>query len=403
LEETNAMSSEPSPRIASPDIAVALFAGSVALSMLGLQPILLGELVDKHLITLEGVGIVAMGEIMALGVGAALSDAMLPVSRYRLVAVAAALLAAGFDLTTLYANNDGRFTLVRAFAGLAEGVVLWSATAMIVRTSKPDRLAAIFMVVQTLSQTGMAVLLARFAVPHGGWRAGFEVLAAVTLFTLLLALSLPRRLAPLAAANESAGKLRWTAACLLPLAAAFLQMAALGSLWAYLEPIGLSAGFDAQGAQSVTSEVLLMQVAGGIAAVWLVRRFGAASTLALGGAVLVAAAAGIHLLPAGETTKFAVLCGIFGFAWLFLMPFHVSLALRADATGRVAMLVPAAQLVGSAFGPLVASMTVGGNDAGAVPMVSFSFAGSATILLLLGRTLWTKPAPALVEVPGPAQ
>ncbi len=397
------MSTASTPQIALRQISTALFIGSAALLMLGLQPILLGELVDKHVITMEGVGLVAMGEIMALGIGTALSDALLPVSRYRLIAVLAAILAAGFDAATLLADSDGPFILVRALAGLSEGVLLWCATAMIVRTGKPDRLAAVFMVVQTLSQTGLAFLLARYAVRHGGWQGGFEVLAAVTLFAVLPALALPARLAPLVASNEAAEKLKWTAACLLPLATAFLHMSAIGSLWAYLEPIGLAAGFDAQGAQFVISEVLFMQVMGGIAAVWLVQRLGTVSTLSLGGVVLAASAAGIRLLPHGATTDFALVCAVFGFAWLFLMPFHVGLALRADPKGRVAMLIPAAQLVGSAFGPLVASMAVEGGNAGPVPIVSLSFAASATVLLLLGRTLWAKPVPVLAEAPGAAQ
>ena len=59
-------------------IGSALLIGSIALLMLGLQPILLGELVDRHIITMEGVGIIAMGEIVTLGLGVALGDALLP-------------------------------------------------------------------------------------------------------------------------------------------------------------------------------------------------------------------------------------------------------------------------------------------------------------------------------------
>lgn len=388
-------SSSPSP-VTTRGIFAALFAGSVALLMLGLQPILLGELVDRRLITMDGVGIVAMGEIMALGVGAALGDALMPVSAYRLIAMVAALLAGIFDLATLYVDNVGGFVAIRSIAGLTEGVLLWSATAVIVRCAEPDRLAAIFMVLQTIGQTGVAFALARFAVPHGGWKGGFGVLAAITLFTVLPTMLLPRRLAPLRAAIESAGKLKWSTAHLMPLAIAFLQMATLGSLWAYLEPIGLVIGFDAAGAQSVISEVLFMQVIGGIAAAWLIRRLGVVVTLSAGGGVLVFIAGGIHLLPAGATSMFAALCAVFGFAWLFLMPFHVGLALRADVWGRVAMLVPAAQLVGSAFGPLAASLVVEGEDIHRVPMVSIGFATASLILVICGRSLWRKahPVPA---------
>jgi hypothetical protein len=58
-------------------MSTALVVGSVALLMLGLRPILLGERVAKEIITLEGVGLVDMGEIIALGLGVVLGDALL--------------------------------------------------------------------------------------------------------------------------------------------------------------------------------------------------------------------------------------------------------------------------------------------------------------------------------------
>ena len=72
------------------DIAAALAVGSIGLLMLGAQPVVLGELVERKVISLEGVGIVAMGEIIAIGVGVALGDALLATTRMRLVAIVAA-------------------------------------------------------------------------------------------------------------------------------------------------------------------------------------------------------------------------------------------------------------------------------------------------------------------------
>jgi NAD(P)-dependent dehydrogenase (short-subunit alcohol dehydrogenase family) len=260
-----------------------------------------------------------------------------------------------------------------------------------VRSFKPDRLAAIFVVVQTIGQTGAAAFLARWIVPGAGWQGGFQVLGGISALAALLALGLPTGLKPLT--PPASQKLKWSMSTALPLAVAFLQMAALGALWSYLEPIGLARGFDAQGVQSVISEVLFMQVMGGIAAIWLVRRLGIAATLIAGGATIAVIAGSIHMLPAKDHTTFIVLCAVFGFAWLFLMPFHVALAFRADAKGRVAVLVPAAQLMGAAFGPLIASLVVTGDDAGPVPIVTLSFALLMLALLLFARKRWMHSEP----------
>lgn len=361
----------------------ALLTGSAALLILGLQPILLGELAASGAVSMEGVGLVAMAEIMALGLGVALGEGLLPLARYRGVTVLAALAAAGFDVASCGAHGDVELALWRAAAGLAEGIQVWAATCVIVRSARPDRLAAVFMVVQTVSQSAAAAWLAWGVIPHGGWQAGFQALALLALLAVLCAPWLPSALPPLPA--PASGKFRWSVQAMLPLAVASLQMAAIGALWAYLEPLGLAAGLDAQAVQSVVSMALLMQVGGGIAAVLLIGRLAVASTLGAGLALLAAVPGVIGLLPAGHGAAFALLCAMFGFVWLFLMPFHVALAFRADPGGRVAMLVPAAQLLGCAIGPLMASLLIHGDDAAPVPPVSALFAMAALAALSLCR------------------
>jgi len=76
------------------------------------------------------------------------------------------------------------------------------------------------------------------------------------------------------------------------------------------------------------------------------------------------------------------------------MPFHIRLAFRADAAGRVAVLVPAFQLLGSAFGPLVASLIVTGDDARPVPLVCASFAVLAALALFALRGRFSAAQPA---------
>lgn len=377
-------------------VGATLIIGSVALLMLGLQPILLGELQARDLVTGAGVGIVAMGEIFALGVGVALSDLLLPVSRHKLITVVAALLVAVLDAATIRASGDGSFVALRAASGLAEGVLVWVATSVVVRSSNPEQLAAVYLTLQTAAQAAVATLLAGAVIPQAGWQGGFGLLAALTGVCAVLAAWLPPNLAPLEPASVE--KLRWTVSRALPLVIAFLQMAAIGSIWAYQDLLGTGIGLDERGAQFVTSEVLAMQVVGGVAATWAVRRFPTVPTLGTGAAVLSGVAVGIYLLPSGATNPYTLLCAIFGFTWMFLMPFQIALAFRADRKGRVAVLIPAAQLVGSAVGPLVSSMTVNENDVHVTPLVCLGFALAAGALVAAGSRLPAKTDASEAEV-----
>ncbi len=379
-----------SPLFSLRQISAALLVGSSALLMLGLQPLLLGEMVARQVITLEGVGIVAMGEIISLGLGVLLGDALLPLSRYRLIMVLAALLVALLDAATCFGTGDVQLVSLRAAAGLAEGVLVWVTTSIVVRSFKPDRLAAVFIVIQTLSQAGIAALLAMLIVPRAGWQGGFALVAGISLLVCLLVRYLPGELKPLR--TDDMGGVSWSFTTMLPLIIAFLQMAAIGSLWAYLEPLGKAIGYDDRGAQTLISAVLIMQVLGGSLAIFAVRRLSTRMTLTAGAIVLATVAYSMHQLALGSLVPFAILLMAFGFTWLFIMPFHIGLAFIIDPSGRVALLVPAMQLLGSAMGPLIASFMVQGDEVGTVTLVSSSFAIFAIAILLSGGMYFVSDA-----------
>lgn len=385
------MSTRPNASIHAMQVMAALAIGTIAVLMVGIQPIVLGELVDARRVSLEGVGLVAMAEIILLGLGVVLGDALLPIARLRAVTLVAALAAAGLDLLTLQAQGDAALTAVRAAAGLAEGVLIWVATGVVVRTASPARVGGIFFVLQTLAQALLGAVLANAVIPRWGWAGSFVALGLLALLACALAFAQPARLAPLP--PPSATGFRWSARTLQPLAVVFLQLAALGSFWAYLEPLGKAAGFDARGAQTLVAASLAMQVIGGIVATLAVRRLPVVPAL-LGCSVALAGVTGfIHQLPAGSLQGFAVACALFGFVWLFMLPFHIGLALRADPSGRLAGLVPAAQLLGSACGPLTASFIVQGENAGSVPLLSAGFAVAAALLALALARKAARPSP----------
>lgn len=367
------------------EVLAALAVGSAALLVLGLQPMLLGELLESRQVSLEGIGLVAMAEIVALGIGVLLGDLTSPLTRLRGVTVFASICAVALDALTLRVTGDLGFAMARGGAGLAEGLLVWATTAVIVRSPNPARVAGIFFVVQTAAQAAMGLLLARLIIPSHGWQGAFGLIAAVTLLPALIARALPQALLPLAAPAQTG--FRWSRRSIVPLLVVFLQFCALGSLWAYVEPLGNSAGFDAKAVQTLIAAALGMQILGGCVGSALVRRLPAWSTLAAGSAVLGLIALAVSRTTGGATTIFAALCAVFAFTWLFVTPFQMAMTFGTDSSGRVASLIPAAQLFGIAFGPLMASFVVEGENAVAVPMVSAAFAAAAVLTLLMSPTL----------------
>ncbi|MDH0863937.1 MFS transporter [Mitsuaria sp. GD03876] len=365
---------------------LAIAVGSVALLMLGLQPLLLGALLEAGHVTLEGVGLVAMGEIVALGLGVLIGDLWLPARSLRSITAIAALAAAALHVLTMRASGDLALGLVRAAAGVAEGVMVWSTTAVIVRSAAPERLAGLFFVVQTLTQAVLGLALAHLVIPVEGWPGAFALLAALCVVVAALAAGLARPLGPLVPTVSQAGiGFAWTRPRLGTLLVAFLQLSTLGALWAYAEPLGTRAGFSPLAVQTLIAAGLGMQVLGGSVGTALVRRLPVRAALLGCAVVLGLSAFGVARTAQGGTVAFAVLCGLFTFTWLFMLPFQMALAMRVDGSGQVASLVPAAQLFGSAFGPLIASLVVTGEDVAPVPFVATGFAVLAILALPLTR------------------
>ncbi|WAC71762.1 MFS transporter [Roseateles sp. SL47] len=375
---------EPSRHTGRSEAALAIAVGSVALLMLGLQPLLLGALLEAGHVTLEGVGLVAMGEIVALGAGVLIGDLRLSVARLRPIATLAAVLAAVFDLATTQLHGDLAIGLVRAAAGVSEGLLVWSTTAVIVRSARPERLAGLFFVIQTLAQAASGLLLAHLVIPAAGWRGGFQMLAVLALGAAALTAAGARPLGPLTPTASQAGVgLRWTRPRLGALLVVFLQLATLGAFWAYAEPLGLRAGFSPVAVQTLIAAGLGMQVLGGSVGTWMVQRLPVPPTLLGCCLVLGLCAFAVARTAQNGPWVFAGLCAVFTFTWLFMLPFQMGLAFRVDGSGQVAALVPAAQLFGSAFGPLVASLMVSGDEVAPVPLVASGFAGLAALALVL--------------------
>lgn len=362
------------------EIVSALAVGCVALLVLGLQPALLGDLIEQQRISLEGVGLVAMGEIFALGIGVVLAEKWLPLQRIRLVAVCSSLYLVTVNLLTLLVHGDLACAAMRVLAGLGEASLFWVTTVVLVRSRQPDRLSGIFLTAQTLAQALVALMLAKLTMPFFGGEKGFVALAVVSALPLLLAARLPTRVPPHEEATKPAvATLRGFFSLLVP----FAHLSAVGTIWAYFEPLEKAAGVASSQTNLLVALVLMMQIAGGATAALAVRHWRAPRVVAVSAVAFAAIGVLMHLVSGHDALAFTALSVAFGFLWLFQMPFHYRLAFDVDPQGRIAMLVPAAQLLGSGFGPLAASFFVHGEDVHGIPVMASGFAACVVIAVVL--------------------
>jgi hypothetical protein len=336
----------------------AIGVGVTSLLALGVLPVLLGSLVDEHRMSAPYIGLAAMLELLTMGVVTGLAGMVLKPQRLRLIAVLATLALVASDLAILWASGPS-ILLLRASAGAAEGFLLWITVGMIARTVTPERWAGVFFTTQVLAQLVLAVILAAWVMSRFGANGGFAALAAASLIGIAPALVSPSRFAPLPTAPGEGGAppLRgWIA-----LGAILIYVSANGAVSVYLQPLAHQAGLGAGVARTALWTSLVAQVAGAATATALAGRVRYFTVFMITTVVFL----GVWFVFARQSPAWLFIAAnaFGGLVFLFLAPFLVPMIIDADPSRRAAMQSGAAQLLGAALGPLLASRVVGERDA----------------------------------------
>jgi len=376
------------PALTGLEAAGAIGVGINSLLVLGVIPVLLGSLVDEHRISAPDIGLVVMAEVLAMGVATALAGALLKPMRLKSIGTVFALLLAGVDLATASSSGLGVFAL-RALAGVLEGVLLWITVAMIARTATPERWAGVFFTGQTLAQLLLAIALV-WIMPAWGATGGFVAIAVCALAGLPASLVGPSRLADLNPGEAIAGPppfRGWIA-----LIGTFIFVAGGGAVAVYLQPLAHQAGLDAGVARTALWVSLAAQVAGSAAATAMAGRIRWFHVFL----VVTAASLGVWWLFGQRIPGwlFVAANAVGGLTALFLSPFLVPMTIEADPSRRAAVQSGAAQLLGGAMGPLLASRLVSDQD-----VHSVLWLGAGLMLAGLAVVAWlhltNRPAEAV--------
>jgi hypothetical protein len=369
-------------------LGVILLIGVCGVMIAGLQPLLLGTLAQEGRISAAQLGHAATAELLLMGAASAYAGARWQAERLRAIGAISALVLAALNVATVWANGE-TVTLIRALAGVPSGILIWITIAMITRSPTPERWSGIYLTIQTLAQFVLAAALAAWVISRSGANGGFVALAVLCVICALASLLLPNRFAPLGAGNSSSNMPN--ARGLVALAAPFLWMAFIVGVWVYAEPLSRQSGHAPTVAGVAVSVSLACQVLGGATATLLAGRLRWFPALVFCALLNVGCLLAFAVLPSEST--YLLTSGVFGFLWLFSLPFMVPMVIAADPTRRAAVLVGGAELAGGSLGPLLASFVVSDTDVrGALGFGAVALALTVAIAFGLHRRERTVPA-----------
>lgn len=336
-------------------LATSILIGSCALLVLGVQPVLLGAMVQEGRIAEAQVGNLVTIEMLAMVVGSLAGIGLLRKRGARVVIGVAGLVLAAMNLTMMDHSGIAVLSAFRAVAGLSEGVLVASALVAISRVARVERASAIFLAVQTLLQAIVAASLPFIVAGSSRTDTALLALAAAGALAAAAALSLPRQLQP-AAPDSERGAL--TPASLAALLGAGLFLGAIVSVWSYFGLWLIHYGYPPTFEGTAVSLCLVAQVVGALTAARFGERLPNRQTIAacaLVGALLVA----LFFVGRGSPTAILTVSMAFGFVWLFTLPLFAGWLIEIDPGRRAILYLTAFQLGGAALLPSLAGIAVG--------------------------------------------
>lgn len=270
----------------------------------------------------------------------------------------------------LLADADAYFTgLVSvAVVGVMMGS-LWSIAYRIFSVSdKPERSFAIGIVVSYTALAAVSYVIGQFVVPGYGLTGSAYLLSAVILVLGLSGLLIPSGPDKPDSASSAVADSRPDSHPYRPplaVAMALLGILATGfafaAVWTFAERIGVAAGFGSARISPVIASNLLASAAGSVAATVIGTRFGNRMPLFAGMALLLVSI--LLLTWAGTFWSYALAVAGLGFSVGFVLPYQMGRLAALDVEGRFAVLIAAAQGIGSACGPILGGVAF---DAGGV-------------------------------------
>lgn len=366
-------------------IASTMIVGAAGILILGIQPLLLGALMNAGRIDAVELGWIATAEVLGMAFGVLVGSRMMIGARAKFIAVAACGLMALANAVTPSAESVLAIAAVRLLAGLAEGAMIAVSILTITYGVRPARLNAIFLTAGATPQLVLAYLLPVSLFPAYGVESGFYLLAGIGVMAAVVAAAIQDSLAP--SRLEASGRVAWTPTVVLALGATLITAAAIGACWSYVEPMGARQGLDPAAVGVAVAISLAFQIIGSLIIALIGYRL--PFRIVLPGGVLLQAAAVLLLIQVPGLVGFSVALAIFGFCWQACLPFAMDLIIEADATRMSAPLVMPLTLGGLSMGPLVASSLVGTSVTGAFIFGIAAFVAAAALYLLLFRSSGT--------------
>ena len=266
------------------------------------------------------------------------------------------LLLISTDIISSQISNANLLIFIRFLHGSIGGFLVGIGLSVIARTSFPDKVFGMLMVVQ-YSFGSIGIFTVPRLVDAFGYSAVFFVLITFSIMTLLILPMIPDPAEKKVAVNKS-GKLSFRAKALLIvcLMSLFLFQASNMGVADFAFELGKDIDLTNNEISNLLTIANVISISGGVLAYLIATRFGRTLPLLIGFSI---ASLFTYLLNFSENiTIYFIANSVTGITWGFVIPYLLGLAATFDKYGQMAALAGFVSKIGLASGPLIASFLI---------------------------------------------
>ena len=266
------------------------------------------------------------------------------------------LLLISTDIISSQISNANLLIFIRFLHGSIGGFLVGIGLSVIARTSFPDKVFGMLMVVQ-YSFGSIGIFTVPRLVDAFGYSAVFFVLITFSIMTLLILPMIPDPAEKKVAVNKS-GTLSFRAKALLTvcLMSLFLFQASNMGVADFAFELGKDIDLTNNEISNLLTIANVISISGGVLAYLISTRFGRTLPLLIGFSI---ASLFTYLLNFSENiTIYFIANSVTGITWGFVIPYLLGLAATFDKYGQMAALAGFVSKIGLASGPLIASFLI---------------------------------------------
>jgi DHA1 family inner membrane transport protein len=354
-------------------------------------PAYLAQMAGRLSLDFEQLGTLAAVECLAIGVTSLLGPIWIARLSHRLCAILGILVCVLGNIATAHCESFHAVLLSRLVTGLlGEGVLLTLSYSVIGAVRNVDRGFAIALT--TAVSFGAAVIAAAAVLQRHFESFGTLLpLLVVALATLPCVAWLSLEPAPATAIEANAESAFGDRRVLFALLAQAIWFAAPGAFWTFAEQVAVNKGIASDSAELALSIGELASLAGSLLAAAQGERWGRRRPIIVATVGIVVTA--YWYLFSATPLELALVLSLFYIFWNYGTVYQMGFVSSLDTTGRFAVVMPAAQVIGLSIGPYVAGRWMEKSGDSAVVLATAVFAALGVALYLIPRYSATPARP----------